>query len=268
MLRYIIIAVVIIAIIPVVGVGWYLLEPLFVDDEVNEPFPAAAPAPAATASAPMAIPTAVLAAAATPTATLRPTPTLTPTPTPGPGLTLTPSGPTPEFPLATRAVVPESVTMAQVETLMAQAASFDRPTVADAMPAMPAGADGAASGEPVALLSGMFQDADSFHRGSGTATVYQLGDGGRRVLRLDDFRVTNGPDLRVLLANFANPTERQHLELAGYVELAPLKGNVGAQNYDLPADFDLALAGSVVIYCDPFRVIFSIAPLTAAGTGG
>ena len=253
MLRYIIIGVVILAIIPVVGVGYWLLAPLFTEEVVDEPFPvAAAPTPGRTA-------------ATGPGMTVAPTPTPTPmpTPTPTPG-----SGPTPAFPLATRAVIPESVTMEQVETLMAQAASFDQPTVADAMPAMPAGSDAAASGDPVALLSGMFQDADSFHRGSGTATVYQLGDGGRRVLRLDDFRVTNGPDLRVLLANFATPTERQHLELAGYVELAPLKGNVGAQNYDLPDDFDLAAARSVVIYCNPFRVIFSTATLTPAATGG
>lgn len=253
MLRYIIIGVVILAIIPVVGVGYWLLAPLFTEEVVDEPFPvAAAPTPGRTLT---------LAPGTMPTATPTPTPMPTPTPTPTAG-----SGPTPAFPLATRAVIPESVTMEQVETLMAQAASFDQPTVADAMPAMPD--DAASSAEPVALLSGMFQDADSFHRGSGTATVYQLGDGGQRVLRLDDFRVTNGPDLRVLLANFPTPTERQHLELAGYVELAPLKGNVGAQNYDLPDDFDLATARSVVIYCNPFRVIFSTATLTPATTGG
>lgn len=257
MLRYIIIGVAIIAIIPVVGVGWWLLAPLFNEEVVNEPFPSAAPATPS-------LPTPALAVApttpiATPALALAPTPTLTLTPMTGIG---------PDFPLATRAVIPESVTMAQVETLMAQAASFDRPTVVEAMPAMPANADAPADAAPVALLSGQFQDADSFHRGSGTATVYQLGAGGARVLRLDDFRVTNGPDLRVLLADFPNPTARGHLEPPNsYVELAPLKGNVGAQNYDLPADFDLAMAGSVVIYCNPFRVIFSTATLAPATPG-
>ena len=258
MLRYIIIGVAIIAIIPVVGVGWWLMAPLFNEEVVNEPFPSAAPATPS-------LPTPALAQGSTPTLTPMSTPTLTPMP----GLTpmpLTRTGP--EFPLATRAFVPESVTMAQVETLMAQAASFDRPTVVDAMPAMPANAAAPADAAPVALLSGQFQDADSFHRGSGTATVYQLGAGGARVLRLDDFRVTNGPDLRVLLADFPNPTARGHLEPPNsYVELAPLKGNVGAQNYDLPADFDLAMAGSVVIYCNPFRVIFSTATLAPATPG-
>ena len=253
MLRYIIIGVAIIAIIPAVGVGWWLLAPLFNEEVVNEPFPTAA-AVVATPAAPA--PPTLMAPASTATATPGPGPTPTPTPS---------SGITGEFPLATRAVIPQSVTMAQVETLMAQAATLEN-TVADAMPAM--AADAPADAAPLALLSGQFQDADSFHRGSGTATVYQLGAGGARVLRLDDFRVTNGPDLRVLLADFPNPTERGHLEPPNrYVELARLKGNVGAQNYDIPDDFDLARAGSVVIYCDPFRVIFSTASLAPAAPG-
>ena len=248
MLRYIIIGVAIIAIIPAVGVGWWLLAPLFNEEVVNEPFPTAAVSAPATPSSLSPSPSPSLA-------TSLPTPTLTPTPEPAAG----------EFPLATRAVIPNGVTMAQVETLMAQAATLEN-AVADAMPAM--AADAPADAAPLALLSGQFQDADSFHRGSGTATVYQLGANGARVLRLDDFRVTNGPDLRVLLANFPNPTERGHLEPPNsYVELARLKGNVGAQNYDIPDDFDLAMAGSVVIYCDPFRVIFSTATLAPATPG-
>ena len=134
------------------------------------------------------------------------------------------------------------------------------------MPAMPAMA-ATVDAEPRALLSGQFRNADAFHRGSGTATVYELGDGGRRVLRFEDFRVTNGPDLRVLLANAPAPDGRSELADAGYIELAALKGNVGSQNYDIPDGFDLAAAGSVVIYCDPFRVIFSTATLTPPTPG-
>lgn len=216
MLRYIIIGIIILAIIPAALGAYYagdwLLSPLWTTDEVNEEFPGAAM-------------------------------------------------PTPAFPLATRAVVPEGVTMEQVETLMAESAEIEN-AVAEQMPAMSAATE--MGDEPKALLSGQFQDADAFHRGSGTATVYELGDEGRRVLRLEDFRVTNGPDLRVLLANIPAPDSRGELADAGYVELAALKGNVGAQNYDIPDDFDLSEAGSVVIYCNPFRVIFSIATLEPA----
>jgi hypothetical protein len=111
---------------------------------------------------------------------------------------------------------------------------------------------------PSVLSSGTFRDADSSHRASGTATFYQLEDG-TRILRFEDFQVTNGPDLRVLLVPAADPQSRE--DVAGYLELAPLTGNVGNQNYVIPDDVDLSLYGSVVIYCTPFHVIFGVATL-------
>ena len=48
-----------------------------------------------------------------------------------------------------------------------------------------------------------------------------------------------------------------------YVEIGKLKGNVGDQNYELPDDLDPAAYGSVVIYCKPFQVVFSVAPFGA-----
>jgi hypothetical protein len=47
------------------------------------------------------------------------------------------------------------------------------------------------------------------------------------------------------------------------VELGQLKGNVGNQNYEIPAEIDLSLYQSVVIYCLPFQVVFSTATLDA-----
>ena len=118
--------------------------------------------------------------------------------------------------------------------------------------------------EPVALASGNFRDADSFHRGSGTATVYRLPDGSH-LLRLENFEVTNGPDLRVLLAQPGDPMSRDELQSGGYTHLAKLKGNIGNQNYEIPADINLDEQNSVIIYCMPFHVIFSVAPLERAG---
>ena len=117
---------------------------------------------------------------------------------------------------------------------------------------------------PVALASGSFRDADSFHRGSGDATIYRLPDGSH-LLRLEDFEVTNGPDLRVLLARPNDPQSRDELHAAGYSHLAKLKGNIGNQNYEIPADIDPAGIGSIIIYCMPFQVIFSVAPLEITG---
>lgn len=112
--------------------------------------------------------------------------------------------------------------------------------------------------EPVALRKGEFVDADSFHKGAGTATIYDLPDG-RRVLRLEDFEVTNGPDLHVLLAAGAAPTGRD--DLGDYVDLGKLKGNLGNQNYDIAVEVDISQYQSVVIYCEPFHVVFSTATL-------
>lgn len=154
-----------------------------------------------------------------------------------------------EFPLAATALVPEGMTRADVETEMAEAADSDT-AAADAMP----------SDQPTALLRGAFADADDFHQGSGTATIYELGDGSR-ILRFEDFDVTNGPDLHVIVTPVESPATREDVTSAGYVDLGGLKGNIGDQNYEIPSDFDLSTAGSIVIYCQPFHVIFSVASL-------
>ena len=122
----------------------------------------------------------------------------------------------------------------------------------DAMPS------GGASAEQ--LARGAFQDADNFHKGSGQALIYRLADGGL-LLRFEEFRVTNGPDLHVLLAQNAEPKRRD--ELGDYIDLGSLKGNVGSQNYLLDAGTDIDRFGSVVIYCMPFHVVFATAALEA-----
>ena len=113
---------------------------------------------------------------------------------------------------------------------------------------------------PVKLKAGDFSGVDRFHTGSGRATIYHLPDGSN-LLRLEDFKVTNGPDLRVILTPVQDPGGAGDVTAPGHVELAKLKGNMGNQNYEIPDDVDIASFQSVVIYCSPFRVIFSVAPL-------
>lgn len=154
-----------------------------------------------------------------------------------------------EFPMSAGAVIPDDMTRAEVEEEMEDAASEPGTEVGEDMPG---------DGGPVAKSIGQFEDFDDFHRGSGTATIYELEDGSQ-VLRLEDFEVTNGPDLHVLLVPHDNPGASGDLE--GYLDLGQLKGNIGDQNYDIPAGMDLSGYGSVVIYCKPFHVIFSVATL-------
>lgn len=114
------------------------------------------------------------------------------------------------------------------------------------------------SSEPTLLASGNFVGADNFHQGSGTASVYTLADSSS-VVRLEDFTVTNGPDLYVVLAQGENPTDSN--SLGEHVILKRLKGNSGNQNYEIPSDVDSTEYKSVVIYCKAFSVVFATASL-------
>ena len=120
------------------------------------------------------------------------------------------------------------------------------------------------SGTALVLRKGTFQDADRFHQGSGEATIYR-GPDGSHLLRLENFQVTNGPELHVILSPNPAPESRDDVHQPGYLDLGSLKGNVGNQNYEIPADVDVSALSSVVIYCSPFHVVFSIAPLKKAG---
>ena len=111
--------------------------------------------------------------------------------------------------------------------------------------------------EPKALATGSFIDIDPIHGAVGSATIYELPDGGR-VLRFEDFKSKNGPDLHVYLSTEAPTSTFAGLGEAE-VHLGALKGNVGNQNYAIPADIDLSQYRSVVIYCVPFKVVFSTA---------
>ena len=100
------------------------------------------------------------------------------------------------------------------------------------------------------------------HNTSGRATVYKEADGSL-LLRLTNFKTSNGPDVHVVLiaakdadddANFLKSSTEK-------IELGPLKGNEGDQNYDIPAGTDLKKFQTVSIYCERFNANFGAAPL-------
>lgn len=115
--------------------------------------------------------------------------------------------------------------------------------------------------EPIALTSGSFITIDPVHGAEGTATIYDLPEG-NRILRFEDFKSTNGPELHVILSKeiptgtFAGIGEDS-------IDLGLLKGNIGNQNYDIPANVNLDGYKSIVIYCVPFSVVFSSADISA-----
>jgi hypothetical protein len=111
-----------------------------------------------------------------------------------------------------------------------------------------------------ALYTGKFHG--KVHSTEGRATIYQASNG-KLVLRLTNFKTSNGPDVHVILvavrdaddnANFLKSnTER--------VELGKLKGNEGDQNYEIPASTDLKKFQTVSIYCERFDANFGAAAL-------
>lgn len=113
---------------------------------------------------------------------------------------------------------------------------------------------------PIALATGEFMDRS--HPASGTIGIFELEDG-TRVLRIEDLVTDNGPDLFVYLSGASADAPSGEFDDV-FVNLGRLKGNIGSQNYEIPADVDLSLYESVVIWCDRFDVTFGSAALVTA----
>jgi hypothetical protein len=118
-----------------------------------------------------------------------------------------------------------------------------------------------AAATPSTLAQGVFHS--NAHETTGNATILSLPDG-RRVLRLTNFSTSNGPDVRVYLVAASDVTDDETVKTAGFVELGPMKGNRGDQNYEVPASVDLAAYRTVTIWCKRFSVNFGSAPLSAS----
>ena len=149
--------------------------------------------------------------------------------------------------------IPEDERLALMNHIMDAAADAPDTQVTDDMPA----------DVPEVVSTGQFIDADAIHKGSGTATLYRLPDSSH-VVRFEDFRTTNGPALVVYLAKHPSPASADDVIDGGFLNLGKLKGNVGNQNYPIPAGTDVSEYGSVVIWCELFDVLFSPAGLAAA----
>jgi hypothetical protein len=110
------------------------------------------------------------------------------------------------------------------------------------------------------LFTGKFHG--KVHKTGGRATVYQEKDG-KLVLRLTNFKTSNGPDVHVILVATKDAMDDENF-LKGNVEkleIGKLKGNEGDQNYEIPAGTDLTKFRTVSIYCERFDANFGAAPL-------
>lgn len=93
---------------------------------------------------------------------------------------------------------------------------------------------------------------------SGKATLGKTSDG-KLVLRFENLKSANGPDLYVYLTKDAAPTTADQIK-AGF-EVGKLKATEGNLNYELDSKLDISQYKSAVIYCKSFSAIFGYASL-------
>ena len=108
------------------------------------------------------------------------------------------------------------------------------------------------TGQPSTYTGAFIGVNDGIHNAEGQVVVIPLGEG-RSVLRLEDFKATNGPDLYVYLSTDKGASD--------FVNLGRLKGNMGNQNYEIPEGTDLEKYDTVLIWCKAFSVLFGSAEI-------
>lgn len=110
---------------------------------------------------------------------------------------------------------------------------------------------------PTLLSQGTF--ASLAHHTEGSASLYKQDQ--KFVLRLMNFSTSNGPDVHVYVTPGAG-TDNAAIKNGKFLDLGVLKGNIGDQNYTLPASFDPAQYQGVSIWCKRFNVNFAGASLS------
>lgn len=114
---------------------------------------------------------------------------------------------------------------------------------------------------PITLSSGELISHE--HETSGTVKILELEDGSR-VLRLEDLKTSDGPQLEVWITN-APVIEGFDgwfvFDDDIYQSLGDLKATEGNQNYEIPAELKLEDFSSLSIWCSRFAVSFGAASL-------
>ncbi|ONI63319.1 electron transporter [Microbacterium sp. CSI-V] len=150
--------------------------------------------------------------------------------------------------VADRIPSPQATTSAVMEPV-----EMADPATEDATPAPPAGPRDLAAGS---LIS-------HEHETSGSVRIIENPDGTRQ-LALVGLATSNGPDVHVWLSAGPVVEGRDGWYTAAsydHVDLGPLRGNLGDQLYDIPADVDLSTFRTVDLWCERFGVSFGAAAL-------
>ncbi len=101
--------------------------------------------------------------------------------------------------------------------------------------------------ELIELYNGTFAPTSGINV-TGQAKVFQQGT--TRYVSLENFTISDGPDLKVYLSTSANPDM--------FVNLGNL---TSATNYSIPSEVDLVLYKYVLIHCQQYNHLYAIANL-------
>jgi hypothetical protein len=89
------------------------------------------------------------------------------------------------------------------------------------------------------------------HPASGSVRVVNTTDG--QVIRYENFKTINGPNLHVYLAKDMSAND--------FIDLGEIRGTEGNINYEVPDGVDLSEYRFVMYWCVPFGVLFNYAEL-------
>jgi hypothetical protein len=101
------------------------------------------------------------------------------------------------------------------------------------------------------LYEGSFVSANNY---TTMGTVRIVNQNGKKMLVLENFRTTPGPDLKVYVATSTNPTD--------FTDLGDLKASTGTFSYELDSSLDVSKRNQVLIWCRQFSRLFGSATLT------
>ena len=115
---------------------------------------------------------------------------------------------------------------------------------------------------PVLLAAGNFVSHE--HATAGSVRVV-LNTDGSRVLAIENLTTSSGPDVHVWLSASDVTEGVDGWYTAGsaeYLDLGPIKGNLGNQVYEIPVGVDISNYRSVSLWCVRFAVSFGAAQLS------
>lgn len=90
------------------------------------------------------------------------------------------------------------------------------------------------------------------HPASGQVRIVQTGD--ETIIRYENYKTINGPDVRVYLS--------KDLDAKNYIDLGPIKGTEGNINYPVPKGIDVSEYRYALTWCEDFSVLFNSADLS------